>query len=372
MRFILANTLKDLQRLRRDPASVLAGMAIPLIVTFLLALIFGDGSAKPHGRLLIIDHDHTLLSGALTAAFSQGSLRDMIATEHVETERTARERVNRDEASAALVIPKGLGAAWFSGKPAQIHLITNPAQRILPGIIEQTLSAVLDIANHPETLSNSTPLIQLETRTLARKGRNDFNIGALFFPGMLFVAVLFVSQALSVDIWREDAAGTIRRLATSTQRMEAFLAGRVLVAAVVLFGVASVGLICARLALKLPIANLPGAILWVTFSGVALFLMMLALSVCSASETASRVVLTIVLFLLGMVGGSFFPFELMPPWLSALGHWTPNGWAIGNFKAILDGSARLQQISIATLGLLAVSCLAFFGSAWRIRRAFLR
>lgn len=371
MRFILATTFKDLQRLRRDPASVLAGVAIPLITTFLLALIFGNGAAKPHGKLLIVDHDGSMISAVLSAPFQQGPLREMFTTEHVDSERTGWEKVNRDEASAALVIPKGLARDYLDGKPAQVKLITNPAQRILPGIIEQAVAAVLDVVNHPE-IRSSTTLIQLESRNLARKSRRDFNIGALFFPGMLFVAVLFVSQALSVDIWREDAAGTIRRFATSPQRIEAFLAGRVLAAAVVLLAVATVGLLGARLLLKLPIANLAAAISWVTFSGVALFLLMLVLSVFTASETASRVVLTISLFVLGMVGGSFFPFEMMPAWLAAIGHWTPNGWAIGNFKSILDGSAVAREVWLATVGLLSVSVIALFGASWRVRRVFLR
>jgi ABC-2 type transport system permease protein len=381
MRIVWTTTLKDLQRLRRDPGAIIMSMAIPLVITFLLALIFGDGGAKPQGKLLIVDHDRSFLSGILAASFTQGSLRQTITVENQpdSAESTARERVNRDEASAVLIIPKGLGADFLNGTPAQVELITNPAQRILPGIIRQTVSAVLDGADHARMIGGaskiyaalSTPLIQLETKSVASRKQNDFNIGALFFPGMLFVAVLFVSQALSVDIWRENASGTIRRFAASPQTIEAFLAGKVLSTAVVLIAVASVGLLSARWLVKLPVVNLGAAILWVTFSGIALFLLMLVLSLCTTSESASRVVLTILLFVLGMVGGSFFPFEMMPAWLAGIGNWTPNGWAIRNFKTILDGSARLPQVAGATAGLLAVSSVAFFTAAWRIRRAFL-
>lgn len=393
MRFIGATTLKDLQRLRRDPAALISSVAIPLVITFLLALIFGDRGAKPTGKLLILDQDRSFLSALLVSPFKQAPLDQMITVENAGipakgpelAERTARERVNRGEASALLIVPKGLAAEFVSGSPARIQLITNPAQRILPAMIRQTLSSVLDGADHARVSIGAqmsaigpsiyaalrSPLIQLETQTVAAHKRDNFNIGALFFPGMLFVAVLFVSQALSVDLWRENASGTIRRFAVSPQPIEAFLAGKVLSTAVVLIAVASLGLISARWLVRLPVANLGAAVAWVTFSGIALFLLMLVLSLCTNSESASRVVLTILLFILGMVGGSFFPFEMMPAWLAGIGRWTPNGWAIANFKTILDGSAQVQQIATAATGLLIVSLVAFFTAAWRIRRAFL-
>lgn len=392
MRFVWVTTWKDLLRLSRDPAAIISSVTIPLVITFLLALIFGDRSVRAQGKLLVLDHDHSYLSVLLAGSFKQSSLKQLIAVESIPStavtseraEREARERVNRGEASAVLIIPKGLGAAFLTGIPAQVELITNPAQRIFPGIIRQTLSGVLDGADRARVNGGqmsglgpkiyaalSSPLIRLETHTVAIRKGGVLNIGALFFPGMLFVAVMFVSQACSVDIWRENAAGTIRRFTTSPQPLEAFLAGKALSTALVLFAVATVGLVSARLLLKLPVANLATGILWVTFSGLAMFLLMLVVSLCTTSESASRVVLTISLFLVGMVGGSFFPFEMMPPWLAAIGRWTPNGWAIAKFQAILDGSALHQQVATAAAGLIAVCGIGFLGAAWRMRRAFL-
>src|SRR5260370_797943 len=178
-----------------------------------------------------------------------------------DADRRARERVNHDEASALLVIPRGLSASYLAGTPVQLELITNPAQRILPGIIQATLAEVLDGAEHfrmaagdqklgianadsmrrlGQSLSGalSAPLIQIETHAVAEKTQS-FNIGALFFPGMLFVSVLFVGQALSADIWRENASGTIRRIALSPQSMAAFVAGNTVSTALVLCGRAS-------------------------------------------------------------------------------------------------------------------------------------
>ena len=57
------------------------------------------------------------------------------------------------------------------------------------------------------------------------------------------------------------------------------------------------------------------------------------------------------------LGGSFFPFEAMPDWLAAIGRWTPNGWAMLQFKAILGGGATAAGLLPAAAGLLAALVL---------------
>ena len=47
-----------------------------------------------------------------------------------------------------------------------------------------------------------------------------------------------------------------------------------------------------------------------------------------------------IVFPLIMIGGSFFPFEVMPAWMARIGRWTPNGLASRNVKQILFGQPR--------------------------------
>ena len=51
------------------------------------------------------------------------------------------------------------------------------------------------------------------------------------------------------------------------------------------------------------------------------------------------------------IGGSFFPFETMPAWMARIGRWTPNGWALGHLKDILDGreNAMILGLAFATM-----------------------
>jgi ABC-type multidrug transport system permease subunit len=71
-----------------------------------------------------------------------------------------------------------------------------------------------------------------------------------------------------------------------------------------------------------------------------------------------------------MIGGCFFPFEWMPDWMARIGRWTPNGWAIVQFKAILAGSIDASHLAVAAIGLVAVGLLAFAVALRRLRGGF--
>ena len=97
--------LKDLRRLRRDPAALLMWLGIPLFLVSIMSAFFGKESPKPRGLLLIADEDGTFLSGALASLYNQGKLAEMVQTEKV-AQPDGRKRLEKGEASALLVIPK--------------------------------------------------------------------------------------------------------------------------------------------------------------------------------------------------------------------------------------------------------------------------
>ena len=81
--------------------------------------------------------------------------------------------------------------------------------------------------------------------------------------------------------------------------------------------------------------------------------------------------MNLIMFPLAMMGGSFFPFEAMPAWMAAIGRRTPNGWAVEQLKAILNGAIEPARLVAAFAGLLLVAALAFWIAVRRVRRAFL-
>lgn len=392
MRFLWISVWKDLARLRRDPLALAIPIAIPLILGLLLNIVFGRDDAKPQGRLLVADEDNTFVSNLLTSAFSREPLSKMVFVEKVSVE-AGRARIDSGDGSAFLIVPKGFQDAVLQNQPFRLSLFTNPSQRILPNIIEETIRimvggefylqqiarsqlasfhfngpptdfeiAQLSVANNQLATRLrrylAPPLIQLDTGVSADPAQQK-SFTAIFFPSMLFMAALFIANSLSADIWKDRNSGTLRRLCATPARLAEFLGGRIVFVLMVLLSVAAAGVLSARLLAGVPIASGSAAVLWLAFSGTLFYLLLLLLSLQASTQRGANVTANLVIFPLMMAGGSFFPFEAMPAWMARIGGFTPNGWAVMRFKEIVDGANRPITLFSAALVLAVAGAVAF-------------
>jgi ABC-type multidrug transport system permease subunit len=403
MRFLWISVRKDWSRVRRDPFSLATSLAIPLILAVMMSLVFGRGQAVPQGRLLVADEDSSVASNLLLGAFTRDPLDKMLLVEKVG-QADGRARINRGDGSALLIIPAGFQEAFLRNRPFQLQLFTNPAQRILPQIVQESLSIMVDggfyvqrvageqlrafdIRNAPpdELIASVSvsinhlvtslrrylipPVIELETAVVADRIESK-SFAATFLPSIIFMGLLMISNSLAFDIWKERLMGTLRRLAVSPAPLGVFLAGRLIFVATVFALVALVGLVASRGLAGVPVPNLPAAVMWLTFAGSALFLMMLVVALAASTPRAASVMGNLIVFPLAMIGGCFFPFEWMPAWMARIGRLTPNGWAITQFQAILSGEIDARKLAVAVAGLTAVSAVMFFVALRRLRSGF--
>lgn len=404
MRFIGIAALKELRCLRRDPFSVLTWMGIPLSIALLIHLIFGGGQAVPQGRLLVADEDNTIVSNMLTGAFSRDPLGKMLTMEKVDA-ATGRARIDRGDGSAFLLIPKGFQDAFLRNQPFRIQLLSNPSQRILPKIIEETLLMTTDGAFYVQKAAAdelrgfaadrapsdeavaqtsieirhlaaglnkylSPPLIELETAVAPEKQQNVTR-PSFYFSSMIFMGLLLMANGFASEAWKERTAHTLRRLAATPAPLAAFLAGRLIAVGLVYFAVAALGVATLRWLAPSEISNPAAAVVWAALAGTAFFLLLLPVSMSASSQRSAQVLGNLVVFPLALVGGCFFPLEIAPAWLASIGRLTPNGWAVTQFRAVLSGSLHPAQLAAPLGALLAVGALAFL-LAWRsLRRGLL-
>ena len=159
----------------------------------------------------------------------------------------------------------------LEASPAELTLITNPAQQILPRIVEEALEIAVEgvfyaqqifgpalrriaagargrrrTPTSPRSASRSTsssrslqnvvipPAIALTVVTESPEPAGpSLSFGQLFLPGMLFMSFLFIASGMGGDIWEEQRMGTLRRALTTPQSAHRLLAGK-LVAGVVM------------------------------------------------------------------------------------------------------------------------------------------
>ena len=403
MPFILTTVVKEFRRLRRDPLLFTVWMGVPVLIAVLFSLVFGRGQMMPQGTLLLADEDDSLASTLIAGAFNQGQLGKMIRVEQVAA-AAGRERMARGGASALLRIPKGFGADFVNSRPVRLELVTNPAQRIMPGIIQETVSILaegghyiqwvfgeqllqmqggapsdtnvaklsVEINRAIQTISAylNPPAIVLETKVVEEKTR-QVNFGAAMAPGMLLMTTLFLAGGFAGEMWKEKLGGTLRRVAMTPPRMDSYLAGKAVTFGMVMTLISVPALAASARLLDAPVRQGPLAVAWIVAGGITLFLLVLLLQMLASSERAANVLTSMVTFPLLMIGGCFFPFESMPEGMARIGKLTPNGWILVRFRSLLEGSAGAGETGLAFLLLIAVGGLAFLAAARRLRRSFL-
>jgi ABC-2 type transport system permease protein len=373
--------------------------------------VFGGRTATPHGLLLVADEDGTFVSNLVPTAFAQGELGKMFLVEEVE-QAAGRRRMARGEASALLVLPKGFSAAILRNERCRMTLVTNPSQRILPQIVEEIVSVLADGAFYLNAIAGdqlrifseppaggattypdatiagistamnrlaeslgkyiNPPVIKLETGVKEVPAGGGLNIPALFFPSMLSMAVLFFAQGMSGDIWKERDRYTLRRLASTAAPLWQMLAGKVLALAGVLAVAGALGFACARWMLGLTVSSPVLMILWIVAAGLALYLFLMLLQMLAASERAGNLLVNFCFFPLAMMGGIFFPFEMMPAGMAAIARNTPVGWALTELRSFLSGPADPARTAFAFTLLGVFSLILFLLALTRLKRSFAR
>jgi ABC-type multidrug transport system permease subunit len=409
VRFAGIAAAKDLRRRLADPAALLIWIGMPVVIGTLMSLLNTGGSdASPKAHLLVVDEDRTFVSGLVARAGSAGALGNFLDVVEV-TRDDGQKRMDKGDASAMLILPAGFQAGVLQDTPVNITLLKNPVEQIFPQIIEQGLDMAIEAVFYLQRVAGPdvrravdmmngrgsampdqvlielnrlfTTRVQALRKTLAPplislsvssnvSASGGFDFGKLFLPGLLFMAIMFTAQGMSNDIWTEKTRGTLRRTLTTPQGASAFLAGKLLAGMVIMTAAAAVALGLGLLAFHVSPSRVPLALAWSVFTGAALFTYLVLIQVISTTARGGQLLSTLIVFPLIMIGGSFFPFEMMPAWMAAVGRWTPNGLGVAHLKDLLFGPINPAALAVAAvlIGLPAVA--AFYASVRRLSGAF--
>lgn len=400
MRFALLTAQKDLKRRLADPVALAVWAGVPLLVGTLISALGGSEAPTLEAQVLVADLDESFFSRFMTNAGSE-----FLTTESVDLDE-GRARMNDGDATALLVIPDGFQDGLLYERPTRLELITNPAERIRPRVVEEALEilvegtfyvqrlmgepiqAIADMDSFPtgtgvESVSTQIrdrlatirsvalpPVIQVEVQ--AEEEGSSSGLGLLFFPGFVLMSVIFVAQGMSEDIWKEKAQGTLRRFTSCPRSFAVFLAGKLLAGAVFMVLVAALGVGIGVLLLDLSPAVLPLAVLWCALAGTGMYALFLLIQLFTSTPRAGSLFTMMVLFPLIMLGGSFFPFEFMPGWLHDVGIWTPNGQALVQLKHILTGDLEPAAFGKTAAFLAGWGAVLLWLSLRRLSGRFLR
>ncbi|HWI56439.1 MAG TPA: ABC transporter permease [Bacillota bacterium] len=420
---------KDVRRTWRNPAGWLVFLAIPLVITALIGLVFGPKStdaALGRIRFAVVDEDNSPLTRFLRGGINQGEGSKYL--EPVFLSRAeALAQVHADKLSAMLVIPAGFTRAYLtSTNVVSLELVKNPAQSIHPAVLEELLGALVTALDalkrnfgsdlppwqalfdgqgdhhqvaeliiragdkvqavrkvcFPPRVTYSKVKSDSPAPPAAAKGQSNsakaarakpaFNIFGYLLPGLAAMFLLFLAENASRDVQQEMRQLTLQRFRTLHQQLYSFVASKVLFCLVFLVLSSAVMLGGGGLLFHISWRD-PLAVIVLTAS-YCLFAsgLMTLLPTLLGNQRSSQALANVAAMMLGLAGGSAFPAEQLPGFLRH--HITPlmpNYWYAEAMRAVAfhDHPAPWLGVALRTALLGAGLMLA---AAFLLRRSLER
>lgn len=133
---------KDLLRDSRHPWGLIVLMIVPVLTALIIALVFspqGDIQKNITVHVAILDRDDDFIAGLIRSLSGQGNASENLQVHLVESEEAGLKLVERRKVSAFVVLPKNLTLDLLDGTTTAITLYKNPAESVLPQIVEEAL-----------------------------------------------------------------------------------------------------------------------------------------------------------------------------------------------------------------------------------------
>jgi ABC-2 type transport system permease protein len=371
--------IKDLTLLLRDRAALLFILLAPVVVIsvagFSLSTFYG-GWARSDTKYLfpVADLDGSEVSGELVASLDEAEGLLLVRVSEEEA-RLIVSVTNR--AGAALVIPKGFGSGFRSGRGVHLTLWTDPVKHIevlkIKGEVERVRAAlvaahvaariaVIEVLTHAgdadfeAVVEDATELagrlvdksVELEEVSLT-SSRTHFNTFDQNVPGF-GVTFLMLGMLLGVGLGLVDERewGMLYRLSASPVSAGALVQGKVISRFVVGVLQMVILFIVGRLAFSVSLGRswlaLGLVILAVSFTAATFGLLVAALA---PSRDSVLPLGTIAVMGMAAVGGCWWPMNIEPPWLQSLAYIFPTAWAMEAFNDLMLRERGLVDISLA-------------------------
>jgi hypothetical protein len=145
LKHIVSLIKKDLQRDARHPWGLVIFMLIPVMTAVIMSLVFSpknDLQKNVRVRIALLDSDDDFLGGLMRSMSQQGGVGDNLRLQFVDTEAEGLKLVKKRRVSAFLILPKDLTQNILDLKATSLTLYKNPAEAILPTIVEEAINTL--------------------------------------------------------------------------------------------------------------------------------------------------------------------------------------------------------------------------------------
>jgi ABC-2 type transport system permease protein len=410
MKKLIIIGLKDLKIVFRDKPALIMMLLAPFLLTVGLGLVSGrlsGGSASGIDNIpvILVNQDEGQLGQALVDIFESDQLADLVTPVVATDPQIARQQVDDDKFSAAIIIPAGFTDSVIPGDAQdpvldqKIDIYINPTRPTSAGVIktivdefisrvevgrvsgqvaisqllqngliqpQEAMQIAQQIGQQGAESAISNDAITLITST-TEGNPMQFDVLAYMAPGMALMFLLFTVANGGRTLLTERIQGTLPRILVTPTYSIQILGGKIFgifitgTAQMLILIIASSVLFQIKwgdplAVLLLVLASVVGAVGW------GLILTAIAKTPGQISAIGTALMLTF-----GILGGSFTSRDALPDWLRTLSLVTPNAWGLDGFQILALGG-DLSNILTPISGLLVMGVVLFGISAFLFNR----
>ncbi len=414
MNKLLLIGLKDLKLMFRDRAALTFMLLAPFLLTIGMGFVTGRFSGNGNSGIsdipvIIVNQDKAELGNALEDVFNSEDLAELMEPTASDSPEAARQAIDSDQASAAVIIPEGFTRSIIPAEgtmfsqtttqpdPVQIEVYTNPSRPTGAGVVKAVVDEFISRVEEGRT-SGMTSIVQLlqtgllnqqnaeaearalfenvdQTESTAITLKTDkegaqaveFDLLAYFAPGMALMFLMYTVSYGGRSILAERAQGTLPRLLVSPTSTPQFIGGKVL--GVFFMGIAQVGILILASFLFFQVK-------WGDPLGVAVLILAAVFGatgwgmlITAFARTPAQVgsIGSAVMLIFGILGGSFINLEQLPPAIQTLSKITPNAWGLDGFTTLALGGT-LKNLTEPIAALLIMGMVLFIISVTLFNR----
>jgi ABC-2 type transport system permease protein len=353
------------RRASKDRRAPLTILVLPVLIMIVVGTVFGVDSRDPVG---LVDGDHGHRSAQLRTLLEGSDLR----VRTYANEGDMRAALRRARVLAGVIVPAGYTKALDAGRSAQVRAVSQPGRsesavlraRVARAVNQQSLAVLTERATGRRLDAVSSRSFQ------TRYGRAPSDVSPFSYtaPSNLVLFVILTSLVFGSGFVSSRQLGTVRRMLATPTPARAIVLGQALTAVVVglvqAIGLFAIGALFFRVHWGDPLACAL-LILLLAVVGAAVQLMMATAARTPEQAIAVAVPLGIAF---GMLGGCMWPLEAVSPGMRAVGHLTPNAWAMDAWVRLVFGRAGLGGVQRQLLALAAFAVVLFPLATWRLRR----
>ncbi|HXH26342.1 MAG TPA: ABC transporter permease [Candidatus Acidoferrum sp.] len=351
------------RRYFRDRVAIFFTVAFPLIFLFVFGGLFGGNNGVSF-RIALINQSNSAFSKQFVG-MANGEKVFKIDSSATSLD-AAREKMNRGELDAAVILPKSFGevkaGTTYPSGQAQVIYTNNSAQAA------QTLASVLEAqfkSINGKLVRNIEPFT-VETSQTNDKSLSQFDYT---FSGLLGFSIIGLGIFGPINVFPElKKQGILRRFHTTPLRVwQYFLSTMASQAVIGLFAMGVLFVVALTVFHLQVVGNWWLLVLYLVMCIVTMLGIGLALGGWAKNERQVAPLANIIVFPMMFLSGTFFPRYLMPDWLQTISGFLPLTPMIDGIRLIATEGKTFLDLG-PQLGLIAAWALVVYLIAFRVFR----